>query len=115
MLRFPDETDLYVPLALTPQERTTPGNFGYAVIARLLGRPRPRAVLNVLLEAGEPVPVARIRHESGVEAPVVSDALRGMAQLGLVRRTGGPGEEPSWVATDDAAARLDPAGEWGGG
>lgn len=99
-----------------PQQRRTGRDVPRerdAVIARLLARERPRAVLQVLLEAREPVPVARIRCVTGISAPVVSDALRGMAQLGLVRRTGGPGEEPSWVATDDAAARVDPAGERG--
>ena len=33
--RIPNQVDIYAPLALTPRERTSPGNFGYSLIARL--------------------------------------------------------------------------------
>jgi putative ABC transport system permease protein len=35
LVRLPRETDAFIPLALTPREMTTPGEFDYAVIARL--------------------------------------------------------------------------------
>jgi predicted permease len=35
MVGLPREIDLYKPLALTPRERTTPGEFDYVVLARL--------------------------------------------------------------------------------
>jgi putative ABC transport system permease protein len=35
LARLPDRTDAFVPLALTAQERTTPGGYDFSVLARL--------------------------------------------------------------------------------
>jgi putative ABC transport system permease protein len=48
---YPADADLFVPLSLTPRERTTPGEYDYAVIARLAdgaGLPQAQAQLQSL-------------------------------------------------------------------
>jgi predicted permease len=70
LVGLPREVDVYTPLALTPRERTTPGEFDYAVIARL--RPGASvAAARAQLDAATRAAVERSPHRMDVRTEVV--------------------------------------------
>lgn len=83
------------PTSLSTASRET-------VIARLLGQPRRRAVLEVLLDSPDPLPTSQVSARARVTTSQASDTLRGLAQLGLAERVIRLGERPCWRARRDA-------------